>query len=147
MLPVSLDCPFLIVHSVFSNVYLPVSLDCPFLIDSSVFSNVYLPVSLDCPFLIDPSVFSNVSLHLPIQSINGQLYQFVCRINAYTLMEICMCYNLMLFQFVREIGGFLQVLKILTLFTLVRFVLPLLVLSQLLSTLSKTKHYRSLPCR
>ena len=45
---------------------LPVSLDCPFLIVHSVFSNVYLPVSLDCPFLIDPSVFSNVSLHLPI---------------------------------------------------------------------------------
>jgi hypothetical protein len=29
---------------------LPVSLDCPFLIAPSVFSNVYLPVSLDCLF-------------------------------------------------------------------------------------------------
>jgi hypothetical protein len=37
---------------------LPVSLDCPFLIASSVFSNVYLPVSLECPFLIASSVFS-----------------------------------------------------------------------------------------
>ena len=60
MLPVSLDCPCLIVPSVFSNVYLPVSLDCPCFIAPSVFSNVYLPVSLDCPCLIVPSVFSNV---------------------------------------------------------------------------------------
>ena len=74
MLPVSLDCPFLIAPSVFSNVYsrlvypmLPVSLNCPFLIAPSVFSNFYcrlvclmLPVSLDCPFLIAPAVFSNV---------------------------------------------------------------------------------------
>ena len=68
MLPVSLDCPFMITPSVFSNVYLscvlclmlPVSLDCPFLITPSVFSNVYLfcvvypllPVSLDSPSLI-----------------------------------------------------------------------------------------------
>jgi hypothetical protein len=29
---------------------LPVSLDCPFLIAPSVFSNVYLPASLDRPF-------------------------------------------------------------------------------------------------
>jgi hypothetical protein len=50
MLPVSLDCPFLIIPSVFS-----VSLDCPFLITPSVFS-----VSLDCPFLITLSVFSYV---------------------------------------------------------------------------------------
>jgi hypothetical protein len=48
MLPVSLDFPFLIAPSVFSNVYLScvpyvaVSLDCPFLIALSVFSNVYL---------------------------------------------------------------------------------------------------------
>ena len=52
VLPVSLDCLFLIVPSIFSNVYLPVSLDCLFLIVPSVFSNVYLPVSLDCLFLI-----------------------------------------------------------------------------------------------
>ena len=73
VLPVSLDCPFLIVPSVSLTfifvlclVYpvLPVSLDCPFLIAPSVFSNVYFrPVScvpgvtsvsglsiLDCPF-------------------------------------------------------------------------------------------------
>jgi hypothetical protein len=46
LLPVSLDCPFVIAPSVFSNVYkkkyLPVSLDCPFLLATSVFSNVYL---------------------------------------------------------------------------------------------------------
>jgi hypothetical protein len=94
MLPVSLDCPFLICPSVFSNVYLfsfvlcrvcpmlPVSLDCPFLICPSGFSNVYLfifvlclvypmlPVSLDCPFLICPSVFSNVYL-LPTHPLHG----------------------------------------------------------------------------
>jgi hypothetical protein len=62
LLPVSLDCPFLIAPSVFSNIYLSVSLDCPFLIVSSVFSNVYLSVSLDWPFLIASSVFSNVYL-------------------------------------------------------------------------------------
>jgi len=60
MLPVSLHRPFLIVPSVFSNVYFPVSLHRPFLIVPSVFSNVYFPVSLCCPFLIVPSVFSNV---------------------------------------------------------------------------------------
>ena len=32
------------------------ALDCPFLIVSSVFSNVYFSVSLDCPFLIAPSI-------------------------------------------------------------------------------------------
>jgi hypothetical protein len=36
---------------------IPVSLDCPFLIDPSVFSNVYLYVSLDCSLLIFTSVF------------------------------------------------------------------------------------------
>jgi hypothetical protein len=38
---------------------LPVSLDCPFLIDPLLFHLVYsmLPVSLDCPFLIDPLLF------------------------------------------------------------------------------------------
>ena len=47
---------------------LPVSLDCPFLIDPSLsLTFIYLvypmlPVSLDCPFLIDPSVVSNVYL-------------------------------------------------------------------------------------
>ena len=67
MLPVSLDCPFLIAPSVFSNIVypmLPVSLDFPFLIAPSVFSNIVypmLPVSLDCPFLIAPSVFSTLS--------------------------------------------------------------------------------------
>ena len=48
MLPVSLDCPFLIALryslTFICLVYpmLPVSLDCPFLIAHSVFSNVYL---------------------------------------------------------------------------------------------------------
>ena len=64
--PVSLDCPYLIAPSVFSNVYLPLSLDCPYLIAPSVFSNVYLPLSLDCPYLIAPSVFSNVYLPLSL---------------------------------------------------------------------------------
>ena len=89
MLPVSLDCPFLIAPSVFSNVYLfclPSSwvlciqccqyrglsiLDCPFgflyrlfVLFTFVLGLVYpmLPVSLDCPSLIAPSVFSNVYL-------------------------------------------------------------------------------------
>ena len=76
----SLDCPFLIAPSVFSNVYLqclwivrswlPLRfsltflLQClcivHFLIAPSVFSNVFITMSLDCPFLIAPSVFSNV---------------------------------------------------------------------------------------
>ena len=92
MLPVSLDSPFLISPSVFSNVYL-LPMVCPVLCISNVasvsvlsifdwplrFSLTFVyylryvmclvypmfPVSLDCPFLIAPSVFSNVYL-LPI---------------------------------------------------------------------------------
>jgi hypothetical protein len=58
MLPVSLDCPFLIAPSIFSNVYLFV---CLFVF---VLCLVYpmLPVSVDYPFLIALSVFSNVYL-------------------------------------------------------------------------------------
>ena len=37
---------------------------CPFMIVTSVFSNVYLSVFLYCPFMIAPSVFSNVYCHL-----------------------------------------------------------------------------------
>jgi hypothetical protein len=88
MLPVSLDCSFLIVAQfsltfIYYLLYvlclvwpmLPVSLDCSFLIVArfslafiyyllSVLCLVWpmLPVSLDCPFLIVPSVFSNVCL-------------------------------------------------------------------------------------
>jgi hypothetical protein len=67
MLPVSLDCQFLIAPACL----LPVSLDCPFLIALRVasFSGLsildcpfVLPVSLDCPFLIAPSVFTHVYL-------------------------------------------------------------------------------------
>ena len=90
MLPVSLDCPFLIVVSVFlctlhlyvasfsglsifycsfSFLVYPTFVCCQFLWIvhfwlSLLFSCVpyicMLPVSLDCPFLIVPSVFSNV---------------------------------------------------------------------------------------
>ena len=81
VLPVSLHCPFLIVPSVFSNVYMSVSLHCPFLIGLSVFSSVYMSVSLHCPFLIAPSVFSNiylsVSLHCPfliVPSVFSNVY-------------------------------------------------------------------------
>ena len=81
MLPVSLDCPFLIVPSVFSNFYFhPVYcmpnvscvfglsiLDCSFGFLSRLYASCVLfpmlPVSLDCPFLIVPSVFSNFYFH------------------------------------------------------------------------------------
>jgi hypothetical protein len=61
MLPISLDCPFLIALRLVYPM-LPISLDCPFLIALRL---VYpmLPNSLDCPFLIAPSVLSNVYLH------------------------------------------------------------------------------------
>ena len=79
MIPVSLDCLFLIAPWVFSNVICPVScvpyvasvfglsiLDYPlgFLKRLFVLCLVYpmLPVSLDCLFLIAPWVFSNVYL-------------------------------------------------------------------------------------
>ena len=62
-MPVYLNCPFLIVPSVFSNVYSC----CQYLwIVNSLFPVGFrqrlfmLPVSLDCPSLIAPSVFSNV---------------------------------------------------------------------------------------
>jgi len=82
MLPVSLDWPFLIASSVFSNVYLPVSLDWPFLIASSVFSNVYLPVSLDWPFSIASSVFYNVYL---LMRCEFELF-FQCKHESYNLV-------------------------------------------------------------
>ena len=62
MLPVSVDCPFLVAPSVFSSV----SVYCVvfFVLFVFVLFLVYpmLPVVLDCPFLIAPSVFSNVYL-------------------------------------------------------------------------------------
>ena len=90
MLPVSLDCSFLIAPSVFSNVYLlptvclvscvpnvtsiwivhswlPLRFSLTFInYLECVLCLVYpmLPVSLDCPFLISSSVFSNVYLYL-----------------------------------------------------------------------------------
>ena len=67
MLPVSLDCPFLIAPSVFSNVYLSCVLcvqccQCLWIVFVLCLVCLMLPVSLDCPFLIAPSVFSNVYL-------------------------------------------------------------------------------------
>jgi hypothetical protein len=87
MLPVSLDCPFLIVPTVSSHIYLcclcllivhswlslqfPLTyiyvacvsglsiLDCPYSFLSHLFM---LPVSLDCPFLIAPTVSSHIYL-------------------------------------------------------------------------------------
>ena len=75
MLPVSLDCPFLIapgfvclppvscVPNVASFSGLSI-LDCPLfcLSSSCVLCTQMLPASLDCLFLISPSVFSNVYL-------------------------------------------------------------------------------------
>ena len=81
MMPFSLDCPFLIAPSVFSNVYLPLASTWDhtgfrFLVGSVLltyldfFALLCLPlygvmcpkllVSLYCPFLIAASVFSNV---------------------------------------------------------------------------------------
>jgi hypothetical protein len=79
-----LDCPFgFLLTFIFVlclvNPVLPVSLDCPFLIVPSVSLTfifvlclVYpaLPVSLDCPFLIAPSVFSNVYFR-PVSCVPG----------------------------------------------------------------------------
>ena len=56
MLLVSLDCPFLIAPSVFSNVYS--CFQCLWIVLCRVYP--MLPVYLDCSFLITPSVFSNV---------------------------------------------------------------------------------------
>ena len=86
MLPVSLDCPLLIAHSVFSNVFtssclyegsclINVICICLRIVVSNTYCGVFfvlfffvlctlymLPVSLDCPLLIVPSVFTNVCL-------------------------------------------------------------------------------------
>ena len=43
------------------HITIPISLDCPFLIGPSVFSNVCLYVSLDCPLLIVTSVFLTIN--------------------------------------------------------------------------------------
>jgi hypothetical protein len=68
ILPVSLDCPFLIAPSIFSNVYLVIPSSSRVFV--FVLCRVYpmLPVSLDCPFVITPSVFSNVYLVIPSSS-------------------------------------------------------------------------------
>ena len=74
MLPVSLDCPFLIAPSVFSHIYLscvvypmlPVSLDCP----PSVFSNMYLSCvlcTLCCPVSLDCTLFLDYTFLLPLR--------------------------------------------------------------------------------
>ena len=69
MLPVSLDCPFLIAPSVFLNVYLHKHS----IIAPSVFSNVYLHKHS----IIAPSVFSNIYLHK--HSIgSGFLFFIIC---------------------------------------------------------------------
>ena len=77
MLPVSLDCPFLIVLSVFSNVYVkeagttyhsresgstPCLLRGPHVALVLVLRSVFYSVSLDCPYLTTPSVFSKFRL-------------------------------------------------------------------------------------
>jgi len=68
MFPVSLDCPFLIFLSVFSNVYLFLCLVYPM-----------LPVSLGCPSVIFPSVFSNfyfLLLMQKLESLPGFVWMF-----------------------------------------------------------------------
>ena len=65
MLPLSLDCPFLIAPTVSSPfIYVAIVsrlsiLDCLYSFLSRLFM---LPLSLDCPFLIDPTVSSHVYL-------------------------------------------------------------------------------------
>jgi len=71
MLPVSLDCPFLMAHSVFTSVYLSITKTVPE--KDMKFKRIeLLPVSLDCPFLIDTSCIINKSNYFftPI-SVNG----------------------------------------------------------------------------
>jgi hypothetical protein len=81
VLQVSLDRPFLIAPSVFSNVYFhPVGL-CLWMVHfwlhlrfslTFIFILPVLQVSLDGPFLIAPSVFSNVYFHLAgVTSVSG----------------------------------------------------------------------------
>jgi hypothetical protein len=53
-----LDCPYCFLSRLFM---LPLSLDCPFLIAPTVFSHVYLCCHcLDCSFLIAPTIFSHL---------------------------------------------------------------------------------------
>jgi hypothetical protein len=54
------------------------ALDCPFLIVPSVFSNVYLSVSLDCPFLIAPSISCVQSWQCSGLSILDCSFNLVC---------------------------------------------------------------------
>ena len=81
------DCPFRYSLTFIYRVYpmLPVSMDCPFLLplrySLTFIYLVYpmLPVSLDCPFLIALSVFSNVYLSCVsyVASFSG-LFFFDC---------------------------------------------------------------------
>ena len=54
------------------------ALDCTFLIVPSVFSNVYLSVSLDCPFLIAPSISCAQSWQCSGLSILDFSFNLVC---------------------------------------------------------------------
>ena len=54
------------------------ALDCTFLIVPSVFSNVYLSVSLDCPFLIAPSISCAQSWQCSGLSILDCSFNLVC---------------------------------------------------------------------
>ena len=102
MFPVSLDCPLLIAHSVFSNVFTSSCLQegsclihviciCLRIVVSNTYCGVFfvlfffvlctlymLPVSVDCPLLIVPSVFSNVCL---------QYFNLVTRSNLLTNID------------------------------------------------------------
>jgi hypothetical protein len=71
MLTVPLDCPFLIAHSVFSNIYL-----------SSVLCIQWRQVSLHYPFLIVTSVFSNIYLSFVLCA---QCWQYLWIIHSWSL--------------------------------------------------------------
>ena len=59
MLPVSLDCPFYIAHSVFSNVYLPIAEASP-LIDEDFFL-LRLEVISSCLLLTEKATLTSIS--------------------------------------------------------------------------------------
>ena len=62
MLPLSLDCPFLIAPTVFSHVYLCAIVSWLSILDLWFSRLFMLPLSLGCPFLIAPTVSSHVYL-------------------------------------------------------------------------------------
>ena len=92
ILSVSLDCPFLVVPSIFSNFYLSVSLGCPFLDDPSIFSNFYF---CRCLWVVHSCLtlwlfFQIIKLFISLLTEGSQTFPF-----SFTVLSVNSCVDFM----------------------------------------------------